>query len=845
MATLDTTINLNSTNSLPFSINQTAKSSGKIGNFVESGVKTISEFNFSEYESRNENLSTKNCGPNGAYVFVSNPSTNTATVKLYLSGMGGERYETAFATLKPGDSTLVPLTAQQLGVYAATTFGTCSIDYYIADRGGEFGISALTLINNGNWKYKIFDAELAEVLPYTSDSTTKSDPVDLGLSTSDWYLNSIQIINNKGYLLMFYNSVNGNYMSTYINSYGEYNNQEYISYNPNTYAFINGYAVVDASSSPNILVHYYDGDDNYDLTFIGSEYNIRSDWGYSSADGSFIIDIYDYNGVSGDIATILVNKNLYYVLSLLNPSTPPYFYTDTAAVYYYGNFVFIAIYNNNNGVYKEIKIYNIQGVLLQDIDLSNYSLYYLDYAFYGTNKIQIILNDDNVTNYMLNYNGTTNKLLGYNSNKQLTWSHTIYDGTYNDYLFYAYSKNINDSIRPYPYIWNSGMFDAESMAIVYVDQYYTDGYDFINSRLGYCDIVYVMDGATSPSTYTFANDQNKFIKIPYESDYSRVVPSSKQITFSYSTGNETSGSLNALILSSTSVTTSSIADLSVINTYDFYHGSGTGITFKPVGDYMMYTFYNPNNNTTTYTMLKSATVKDSVNILGQQQYPGVWRTRINSLLLRSWNYNSPRNWYFNTSTNKFVELTAGGSSFNASKPYYPQHYWNESSTTNGLNDGNLLIGPSSGNPIGFPYSGNSTVYGYNNNMRMLKKGVVTGNVTLPTTDGYWQLKLGSEAVFFIYQDMNDNYNAYLKIYDLDLNLKNTIKLSFDNNYNTSSNTVYSLQVIGKRSFILSYDEIGNRYYMMVSLNGVAYWVNDESTYNSPFFNDQWWFNYEY
>jgi hypothetical protein len=246
----------------------------------------------------------------------------------------------------------------------------------------------------------------------------------------------------------------------------------------------------------------------------------------------------------------------------------------------------------------------------------------------------------------------------------------------------------------------------------------------------------------------------------------------------------------------------------------------------------MYNWYNPTTEITTYAMVKNASVKDTVELAGDARYDGVWRTRVNSLLLRSWNYDSTRNWYFNTDTNRFVELTVGGNYYDNNNPYYPQHYFQKSTTVNGLNDGNILLGPWSMGSIGEE----------NNNMRLLKKGVVTGNVTLPTTNGEWHLSLGSEAVFFIYQDMNDEYKFKVNVYDLDLNLKRTESLLTDSlyNFNTFNAT------IGKRFFVKTYnaDPLGipNLYsYYMISLNGVAYWTNAYTL--SMTINDRYWYEY--
>jgi hypothetical protein len=390
---------------------------------------------------------------------------------------------------------------------------------------------------------------------------------------------------------------------------------------------------------------------------------------------------------------------------------------------------------------------------------------------------------------------------------------------------YAYDKYPTDSIRPYNYTWNSGLFDAESIAIAYSDNQNNHGTYHINSQVYYCDIVYLLKNQTSFTTYTVVNDSEKYIRIPYEYESTsfRITPSSNLIAFTYSTNTYESGSLNVLAITSTGTATSSLAT-KLENIYNEY----SDIYVKPVGDYVMYNYYTPSIDLTTYTMVKSATVKDSVNINGYATYGGVWRMRINSLLLRSWNYPSTRNWYFNTSTNKFVELTNGGSTYSAVKPYYAAHYFNKSTTTNGLNDGNILLGPN---------GGNISAQNQNNNIRLLKKGTVTGNVTLPDTDGNWFIQLGSEAVFFIYQDMNDSYKYKVNVYDLNLKLVRVVPLLTDN--------LDDWDIAGKRFWARTYNAdpfSTNLYsYYMVSLDGVTYWTNTSSI--NPIFDDQYWWDY--
>ena len=733
MGTLNTSINLQSADSLPFAINQTLKTSGFTGEFVESGVKHITTFSEDFLTTGAGNISNKDCGPNGAFVMVQNPATNKYKVKLYgYQQLSEESNEgelvgmESFATLKPGDSMLVPLTPQQAGIYACTTFGTCSINYYIADRGGEFGESGIFVFTVGTqYYYSIMDAQLAEVLPSGLPSPYIAAAIP-DCDSGTWTYNGPRaVVNNKGYVLRF---GGGNERNIFINSRGEIVLDQNMS-GWDIYNFDNYKGYVITNNDGTLHVKYFDGDELhvYDFFNDGGDWDIWNDWDYTSADGSFILYVRNYNSTGSNINTFFsVGKDGYYVLTSTDENEN--LYVEDAAVNYYSNFIFLTTYNNNTGYYQRMQIYNTKGVLLQDVDLTVYE-YPIDdksYYMYGSNKVQVVFTDENgYTDYLLNYNGKTNKLIGYDSTLGLiTWTHDGYDNSaYNNRLVYAYNKYPTNSIRPYPYTWNSGMFDAESMAIVYTQNFDNQSTYHLNTNTNWYDVLYVLDGDVNHSKYTLADDSPLTIRITNEHENYRTNPSSNLITFTYSPINETAtGSLNVL-----AVTKSGIATSSIIPDLGQVKNDNSDITVKPVGDYMMYNSYNANTDTTTYTMLKSATVKDSVTVAGDARYAGVWRTRNNSLLLRSWYYDSPRNWYFNTATNKFTELTAGGTSFNAAKPYYPQHYWNQSTTTNGLNDGNFLLGPDEGVEVGLEYDGNASLYGYNNNMRMLKKGAVTAN----------------------------------------------------------------------------------------------------------------------
>lgn len=831
MGTLTSTIGLSSPDSLPFVLSTTTTNISNVGNFSEVGVlKLTNDYNF--FVSHSALLGYNSIGPNGAWAFVQNPTTNAYKIKLY----GLQQFEEGmtfdgaqpFATLKPGDSTLVSLSPQQTNILAVSAFGDSTLNYYIADRGGEFGKSVLILDNTStNWNYIIADAELGETLPVTN---TDNASYDLGIAVGDWDLLSTWIINNKGYVLKFDDGGGGNFKYIFINSRGKSTVFDFGATIEEYSIDDLGLILLDDTNNVDVLIKYFTGDNFYEHAFTGSAGDISGDWGNTTADGSFILAVYDYNDNEGDEATILINKDKSYVLQVLNASGTGR-YIDSAVVYMYSNFVFLTVYNENTSTYEKIQIWNTSGKLLYDINVTDYDFNNINYWMYGTNKLQIILRNNNSINnndYLLNYNGTTNKLIGFNAYNYsldpaigLTWTHAR--GTdYASRLVYAYDKYPTNSIRPWNYTWNSGLYDAESVAILYANNYNQNSSKHINSVVDFCDIVYVLDGQTDYSTYTFADDETKYIRIPGDGggDF-RITPSSDLIAFTYSTISNSSGSLNTLALTPSGVITASlIPSLQSINS------GSTDIYVKPVGDYIMYNWYNPNTDITTYAMVKGG-VKDTVNVEGDSRYDGVWRMRVNSLLLRSWNYPSTRNWYFNTATNKFVELTNGGASFSATAPYYPQHYFNKSVTTNGLNDGNILLGPDDGFDIGYSYPGG----GLNNNMRLLKKGVVTANTTLPTTDGGWYLFLGSEAVFFVYADQNDGYAFKVRVYDLNLTLKHTIDL------NTTSLT--NVQVVGKRLFIQ--DNHDTIIFHLISLKDAVKFNKDD--FSGITINDKYWWDF--
>jgi len=821
MGTLNTSINITSADTLAFSINQTVKGAGGTGDFAESGVKTITPLLSSSVASGAGLLSDRTCGANGAYVFVENPSTNTNNVELVgsadlanaVSASGGNFANItglySFTTLKPGDSTIVPLSSGQGGVYAYTTSGTSTINYYIADREGALGESGIIVTTAvTTYKYAVLDSQ-AGVLS-GGNPTPYFTSLDLNVTASYNY-NLGEIVNNKGYVLQFTDDQNGDHeIYKFIDAKGTIAGTVEVtgSYSTDNLDQMGGYTVSYDSGS-NAIINNFDGEALYTHVISGSFDSEVSNWDECSSDGAFTVEVDNYLGVSGDTATILINKGTSHVLSVLNYGNTD-LYVDDIATSFYGSFFFLSIYDDDSSIYTRFQIWSSNGVLLKDLDVTSFSLDNLDYVLYGSNKLQIITsNSGDDLDYLLNYNGATNLLIGHNStNLQLpilSWTHengNDYDTTH----FYAYGKYPTDSIDN-NYEDNEGMHDAESMAIVYSDTASNSGSYHINSSVGFCDIVYVMAGATNYGVHTVANGTTKYIRIADEYASNTVNPSTNLIAFNTSTISFVSGSLQMLAITPTGVASSSLAP----KLEDINRNNGN-IQIIPIGEYVMYRTYNPTTGKPTFTMAKSATKKSSLTM---ETNDDEWFTRYNTLVLR--NYDIDKMWYYNTATNAFTELK---NTYN----WFDDYRINLSTTTNGVNDGNqLLIGSLETTALA--------------KMRLIKKGVATAEKQLPITDGNFEIELGSEAVFLLYEDMTDAYKYKLNVYDLNLDLVKTIELGTDSTEN--------FEVVGKRCYVktVNVDQtVGNNYYSyyMISLKGMAYWLHEDD--DTIAFNDKWWWD---
>ena len=791
MGNIHTQIVINSSDTVPGNLSIVSEVDTQTGVFAQYGTRLATTA--LTYESI---IGLDACGPKGALVYIKADPANEAALSICGSQQILEELNEGdtnlnglapFATLHPGESLVVPLSSYQTQVAILAAYGTGKYTYYISDKGGTFGNSAIRWFTIDNkWQYFVTDAEVSGILP----NITNLQNTDI--SSVVYYLSNSWIIQDAAYIFEFVNN-------------GDYNDRQYVYIDKRgNFTVIN---VTDPDtqniyySQAKVLTLKWLADSIYHVvtfdesgvytyptftadnaTLIDDYYSNNEGFNFSCAsDNTVILKIQNYNSDSTTYYFLLNKGNL---IKTAQYSGDPYIRVDSAAVYMYANFIFIPWYNNDSRYYDHFEIWSTNGTKLHTVDVSAYNTDTLDYRFFGTNKLYACFNSSAANlDYNIVYNGNTNKLIGVNDSGTIIWTHTT-TGNFNNKRVFAYDKWIIDSIRNNNYTWNKGMYNPEAIVVVYFGGSNDNDY-FINWNTSNCDIEYVLDGDSNFTVYQFANGSPRAIRLPYEYGFSKVYPSDTSIIFSTAPTTEVLA-ITALIINKDGVHEgeSIIPDTTNIDL------AYNGINFKPVGNYVMWNWYDDYNNITTYKMLKNPTTPgnsttDTVNIAGDQRYPGVWRSRFNSLLLRSWNYNYPRNWYYDVDMNIFVELTTGGDTFDVNKPFYPRQIQNQSATKTGVNDGNLLLCP------------NGSINGpYNNNLRVLSNGRVSKNITLPDTSDYF-LGLINNAVVFGWPDPDNSYNGTVKLYDLNLNLLKTVYLT-----DSSTDNWY---LVGNRVYIVTHD----------------------------------------
>lgn len=453
-----------------------------------------------------------------------------------------------------------------------------------------------TIDSSPNWQSYVFNY----------DTGSFSSPVDTGVNYTNYGFNccpSIAGLSKSGYMVLF--SGLGNvyvrfydYLGSEIESYSNESND----YN---YYFINNKFLIFIDYDNGQLL-YSDG-----VTVNTIEWNTNYDFGIDTDyDDSILNKFLIYSG-NGNYSTYqLIGMDG--VTPLMNYDNR--FYEVSMPQYDVSNFIPAFIYNNQS-TYSFFNIYDSNGKILQEVDLTNLGNDYNNYDlnYFGDNKMNVIFYNgvDNSVPYQIYvYDGNTNTMVQTTHEKGLNFEYwdTYYDSAYCGINFQ----------------------DSQDFHIVFYDYDYGNDGDFIT--VDYCDVLSYFDSNSGFTNYVFASAAGYNYKIDINDT---------SINKSFQTlVDVTGGWLRLLTISSSGVSTNNICQLTSLNGYDFnnitYNSDTYIIVVQVLGGFIAYAYDTEGNQL------------DARPLVGSYNS----NTYLNTIYV----YDSVDGWYFNNKTNNFVPI---------------------------------------------------------------------------------------------------------------------------------------------------------------------------------------------
>ena len=332
--------------------------------------------------------------------------------------------------------------------------------------------------DTNNYEFTVFNFKNSTVTTYVTDYSS---------SNYEWSSNSI--VQNKGFIISFYN-YNTELTSGYILDVSGSIIESFLNLSNVNIDCIDGkYSTIKYVDNGVLKLKIFDG-----VTVYNKEFSNAS-----------VIDLYSDDGTSNDstmcFAVEMNNSDINYYL--FKDGVFNNFFTSYASDSYYINILvysnanFITVYtvSRTNGTFQNFYIYDTSGNLVRDIDVSSYSCtYQSDITYYGTNKLYFAIYNSDKTMYLYNYN--------YEHDVVSTKTYTNSDQyNYNDAEIYSTN---------YP---SYGLFNDinEDLLLIFTDTGSTQGNSAsTNSFLmtNYCDFVYVRSGSTQFETYNYQNSND-------------------------------------------------------------------------------------------------------------------------------------------------------------------------------------------------------------------------------------------------------------------------------------------------------------------------------------------------
>ena len=318
--------------------------------------------------------------------------------------------------------------------------------------------------------------------------------IDLGVLSSDWENRDIYFSNESG--LMYYFRGENN-LDDRLVIFTDSSNTEIERYSGTTDSFSRGilqnkwtYAeftdlgVYKYSDGTNVYTYNWDNTTHY--------IDIESDWNEEASDGTFIIKKYERGqwNYDGNGQSYIVNPE---------DGTTTLFKTWTDGTFVRhkispsSNFIVVETQNQAASyAYTNLEICDLTGTVLETVSLTGNTYTSREVLFHGTNKFTTVYwnNNDNTVDYkIIHYNGNTDTTIETSHVKGVEYDNLNLTG---DSDFYPSTTNQNKG------------------GVVITFSNYLGGNN-VGAEVTYCDILYMFDNQSSFSTYTFANDETKYI----------------------------------------------------------------------------------------------------------------------------------------------------------------------------------------------------------------------------------------------------------------------------------------------------------------------------------------------
>lgn len=316
--------------------------------------------------------------------------------------------------------------------------------------------------------------------------------IDYGVDSNSWYLNNLYPLNGLGFGYQFNGQNNYDdrlviFTDSMNNEVGRY------SGNTNSYDFneLDGRWLTFEDGGNGVFT-YFNGIDVYTYTYDSSRYYVDVQWDYdaTTADGSFVLVKYDDSNGTDNTAYIFKKDGTQTSLKTWNYNTAPLDYN--FFMQYNDDFIVVEEYVFFNSVKTQIEIFDTNATTLETLVFSGDTYNNRNYGFHGTNKFfYVAYNGDD--------NGIAYKIIHYNFDTTTLTETSHARG--NNY------QSINTNYNSYYSDPNS--YDVEGLVISLYDN--TDVWDGWAYSVNYFDVLYMLGDDSSFTTYTYANNQTKYI----------------------------------------------------------------------------------------------------------------------------------------------------------------------------------------------------------------------------------------------------------------------------------------------------------------------------------------------